>query len=428
MSDLRQLWTTLTRPRGARRRARWGRKGGSERSGVAILMVIATLMVLVVITSELAYGARVRFMVANHQRERAQAYWVARSGYNLARIILIADREIANQASGNSFIPDEIKGLLGGGMLWNMLGPMLNTGILRMIMGAGGSISDVDKEDLEAYEQSGEVPEEYKADEEDKPSRFSDKSFLDFDGDFMVEITDMESRFNINAFASEQTVGSITESGTGKALFAMMSGPENDQWFYEQNIDRWEVISNLKDWVDPDNVRSGLRGGYEDTLYNRLDPPYLTKNAPFDSLAEITMVDGWQGELYDRYADRFTVFGDPNGKVNYQTADDLVVYAAVSDCMQGAYTPDLWVTTLERLSEQDLLFIPAMLEPKDYVQKLVDAGVPMDANCAAGKLTKESKVFLVKATGIVAQSSVTLTAILDFTNASEGDLVYWRVD
>lgn len=389
-------------------------------------MVIATLMVLVVVTTELAYGARVRFMVANHQRERAQAYWVARSGYNLARIVLIADREMANQAKGNSFIPEEIKGLLGGGMLWNLIGPMLNTGILRMIMGAGGDIDDVDKEDMQEFQQSGELPEEYKA--EESTGLFNDKSFLDFEGDFIVEITDMESKFNINAFATEQAVGSITESGTGKALFAMMSGPENDQWFYEQNLDRWELVSNLKDWVDTDNVRSGLRGGYEDSLYNRLDPPYLTKNAPFDTLQEITMVEGWQGEVYDRYVDKMTVFGDPNGKVNYQTAEDLVVYAAVSECFQGSYQPDVWEQTLDRLSEQDLLFIPAMLEPKDYVRKLVEAGVPLDANCAAGKLTKESKVFLVQTSGLVGQTSVTLTAILDFTDASEGDLVYWRVD
>lgn len=428
MGMLRTLWTELTRPRGARRRAPWGRRSSSERSGVAILMVVATLMVLVVITSELAYGARVRFMVANHQRERAQAYWVARSGYNLARIILVADREIANQASGNSMIPQEVQGLLGGGMLWNMLGPMLNTGILRMIMGAGGDISDVDTEDMQEYQQTGEIPEEYREDEEEKESRFSDKSFLDFDGDFMVDIVDLESRFNLNAFATEAATGSITESGTGKALFAMMSGQENDQWFYEQNIDRWEVISNLKDWVDQDNVRSGLRGGYEDTLYNRLDPPYLTKNAPFDSLQEITMVDGWQGELYDRYKDRFTVFGDPNGKVNYQTADDVVVYAAVADCMQSSYTALMWEEQLERLAEQDMLFIPSMLEPKDYVQKIVDSGVPMDANCAVGKLVKESKTFLVTASGIVGQSEVTITAIIDFVNSSEGDLVYWRVD
>ena len=43
-----------------------------------------------------------------------------------------------------------------------------------------------------------------------------------------------------------------------------MSGQTEDQWFYDQNLDRWEVIANLKDWVDSDTTRSGTQEGYED--------------------------------------------------------------------------------------------------------------------------------------------------------------------
>ena len=80
-----------------------------------------------------------------------------------------------------------------------------------------------------------------------------------------------------------------TESPTAQRLFALMGGEENDEWFMERNIDRWEVIGNLKDWVDVDNLRSGGLGGDEDGLYNRLDDPYLTKNAKFDTLEEILL-------------------------------------------------------------------------------------------------------------------------------------------
>jgi hypothetical protein len=58
----------------------------------------------------------------------------------------------------------------------------------------------------------------------------------------------------------------------------------------------------------------------------------------------------------------------------------------------------------------------------------VTAGVPLNAACAAAKLTEDSKTFTITSTGMVGNSSVTVTAVLDFTNSTEGDLLYWRVD
>jgi type II secretory pathway component PulK len=418
VSPAARLWRALTRPRG------WGgQPARGRRSGVAILMVLATLMVLVVVTSELTYGARVRFLVAAHHQERVQSYWLARSGFNLYRIVLVANKELGRQAQGSSFLPAEIQAMIGDA-LWQMI-PSISTGMLRMLLGAGGDVDDIAEEDMEAFQQTGRAPADPEA--EEQVGRFSDRSFLDFDGDYNAEVQDHESKINLNAFAVD-TSPTVTESALGKALFAMMSGPENDQWFYERGIDRWEIISNLKDWVDADNVRSGLMGGYEDNLYNRLTPPYLTKNAPFDSLAEVALVDGWQGEVYDRYIDQLTVFGAGDGKVNYKTAEDLVIYASLAECLEGVYFPDMFVQTLERLSEQDLLFIPSMMKPKQYVDALVTAGVPLNAACAAAKLTEDSKTFTITSTGMVGNSSVTVTAVLDFTNSTEGDLLYWRVD
>ena len=44
------------------------------------------------------------------------------------------------------------------------------------------------------------------------------------------------------------------------ALFGLMSGQENDQWFYDRNLERWELIANLVDWMDVDTNRI-FRGG-----------------------------------------------------------------------------------------------------------------------------------------------------------------------
>ena len=57
-----------------------------------------------------------------------------------------------------------------------------------------------------------------------------------------------------------------------------MSG-RNDQWF-DNNIDRWEIISNVRDWVDNNAMRE-YSGGYEDHLYDQYDRLTSVKMRPW---------------------------------------------------------------------------------------------------------------------------------------------------
>ena len=169
--------------------------------------------------------------------------------------------------------------------------------------------NDLSEEDVESFKQEGRVSEDV-MEQSREGGIFNDRNFLDFNGDFSAEVQDTESKIDISQMANEN--GTLQESPTAQRLFALMGGEENDEWFMERNIDRWEVIGNLKDWVDVDNLRSGGLGGDEDGLYNRLDDPYLTKNAKFDTLEEIRLVAGWNGELFEKYKEQLTIWS--NGK------------------------------------------------------------------------------------------------------------------
>ena len=50
---------TLTRSRGTRR---------GRRSGIALLVAMTTIMLLTVVVTELSYTARVRYVIAVHER------------------------------------------------------------------------------------------------------------------------------------------------------------------------------------------------------------------------------------------------------------------------------------------------------------------------------------------------------------------------
>ena len=431
------LWHELTRPRtltrtrthrrdeGGRRVLRRGRRAGGRRSGIALLVAITTLLVLSVVVSELAYISRVRFLVAYHQRDRAQAYWLARSGVNIYTLVLVADKQIGNQIQ-------QFAGDIGFNSLWQMI-PVLNTGLMRMLFASGGvgdaGIDDLDDEQLEQFSQTGQVSDEVAAASREGGSVFDDRNFLDFEGDFSAEVTDNESKVDVNQFAGES--GPIQDSPVGQYLFALMSSEENDMWLRDRNLDRWEIIGNLRDWVDTDNVRSGGLGGYEDNLYNSQDPPYLAKNAKFDSIDEIRLVEGWQDDVFDKFGGYLTIYA--NGKSNPNNWDDIQHAAAIA---QGTGLPFESVITLPCLAEQtDNQIIGFSLvgmtfkNKRDYVNQVNGlCGVEMEANNLTLNFTGKSRVFTVKSTGLVGTSSVTITAVLDFNSTNVGQLRYWRIE
>jgi type II secretory pathway component PulK len=433
MNDLlHTVWRTLTRPRelslrtmsirslpeGALPLRGAARSQQGRRSGVAILMVVATLMVMTVVVTEIAYGSRVRLLTAAHQRDRVQAYWLARSGSNLYSLILMANKELAKNSALSGMA--ETMGIPIGDALWQMI-PVLNTGIIRMLMGGG----DVEDEDVETFKSTGHVSDEI-AEESREGGLFSDRNFLDFDGDFMAEVTDHESRININAFTND-TAQFVRESSTAQQVLYLMSGDENDAWLKARNLNAEELVGNLKDWVDKDTMRSGGLGGYEDSLYNTLDPPYLTKNAPFDTVQEMRVVAGWEGEVTDRFGEYLTVFGDSAGKVNILTAPPEVLNSLVRACAQPPPNDDQLGQCTSNIDDNTFGFPPSGSD--DFASRYLQyCGIELDKQCLKDKVTESSSTFTITSTGLVGTSSVTITAIMDFNRKSIGEKLYWRVD
>ena len=104
------------------------------------------------------------------------------------------------------------------------------------------------------------------------------------------------------------------------------------------------IINSVKDWIDSgdDEAITGLNGAESD-YYQDLDPPYVCRNSPFTHIGEFALVRGITPELFQlaggvtgisRY---MTVFGMTEkgstaftyeGKININTAD-LPVLAAI---------------------------------------------------------------------------------------------------
>ena len=385
-----------------------------SRRGVALLMVTMLLGFVAIVGTDISLSGEVRIQRAAHQRDELQAESLARSGINFYRLILVANKQLgenSQMASGAAML-----GINLGDALWQWL-PSINSSLLRMLMVMDGSVDD---EDVERLATDGLTAEERQASREEGVSMFAESNFLDFDGDFIAQITDEDSRISIVGLASAEE-GSIMENPTAIQLFGLMSGEENDQWFYQQNIDRWEIIANLKDWMDRDTDRSGALGGYEDNIYNSLESPYLTKNAPFDTKEEIRLVDGWQDAVFDRFGDSITIYGA--GRINVNTASDEVLTGLLKAYVTpspGDYQCEL---ILAQMREYALL--TQFTDGEDFITWLSGQGLTVDEALEA-VIGTNSDVFTVQSMGIVGDATSTITAVMDFSTESEGRIAYWR--
>lgn len=426
IASIARFWRWLTDPRSVRGRVRARR----SRGGVALLVVVTTMLVLTIVVTDLSYGSTVRLLVVSHQRDRAKADWLARSGVNLYRLLLMTSRQ-TESAIKNANIDPTMLGLpegtdlsaILGSALWQML-PTMNTGMLRMIFASGGDASDVSEEDASAFQKTGKVSDEVAAKSKEGTGLFSDKNFLDFDGDFSATVSDEDSKINVNLLALHDPSGSIQTDATALQLYGLMTGQENMEWLHERNLDPWVLIANLADWVDADNISCSATGGYEDNLYNRLDSPYVAKNAPFDTKEEIRLVDGWQDEVYEHFANDLTVFG--RGKINITTASPTLIAGLI----RAYVTPTPSDADLAQIMTQldTYTALSSFKKGKDFVQFLEGLGRTVDPNLA-GILTTTSRTFRLESTGMVGDSSATITTVMDFTSAAGGGKVlYWRED
>lgn len=386
-----------------------------------MLMVLTALLFMTVLVTEIAYSSRVRFLKTAHARDEIAADYLAQSGIAIYRLILVANKQLG-ESMGDS-MSGMAPGFNFGDALWQMV-PAINTGLLRMFFVSGGSVDDDELEDFATEGLTEEQREESR-----ESSHFSDKTFLDFDGDFAAEISDEDRKINVNRLGrscdATCTLATLQLDPIAIQLYGLMSGEAHDQWFYDRDIERWELIADMADWIDQDTNRI-WRGGYEDNLYNSLDSPYLSKNARFDTQAEIMLVEGWQDDVYERFGDEITVYGP--GKININTASD--------DMLKGIFKAYLEPTVTD--SEADRLLMQmrdtTMIvdftkgeEFQEWIEEQTNYTVREGLDLK-NEIKTSSETFKVVSTGMVGESSATAVCVLDFSSSKVGRIKYWRVD
>src|SRR3990167_10793033 len=70
-----------------------------NQKGIALLMVLSTIAVLTVAMVELGTNSRINYRMAVHNKERVQAYYLAKSGLNFSKLILKYNKQAEKMLS-----------------------------------------------------------------------------------------------------------------------------------------------------------------------------------------------------------------------------------------------------------------------------------------------------------------------------------------
>jgi len=417
-----------------RRRARGGARGGGQR-GMALILVLSSIAVLTAVAVDFAYNTQVDTRLAVSARDELRAYYLAKSATNLSRLLLSFQNQIDGQMGAAGAAAGGALGGMGNIRLWEAI-PLDSSAITAFVEATSGGPSDEEPPLAPLHPEPGEaIPTAGLA------------SFGSFDGAFMAEIEDEESKVNLNKLDNPGNRGIIAAT----QLLNLMVDPRWNFLFDEMNshrerYTREEILIRIRDWIDTDEVETTLNPGSptelfvpgfgdEEGPYTRYTPRYKPKNALFDSMEEVYQVAGITDRFMAAFGASLTVYPDINSKLNVNTNDPLQQLMLIRDAAADPLAPALNnPIIIEQILEQ--IAMVRMLGPmmgmtvQQFVSILEANGIvvrpEIKHNPAANDyLGDKSQTFLIRATGQAGTVSKTLVSVIRYDQGL-GRLLYYR--
>jgi len=380
------------------------------------MIVLIAIVILAAAVSEFSFNTRVNLRMTRNVQNEVKAYFNARSGIMVALFTLQA-KEVVDKMVGM------YAGLLGGANtnsieIWRAIGPLCD-GFSSSKLALYG----IDLVDLEGIDGMGAGENE----------------------SFTCKVELEDGKINLNQVKTPQDKQTLYVELRGLFMRYFHSDLFDEN---ERLLD--EVIGNIIDWADPDDNRSqfeagifveGLGGGGERAAPD--DAEYKVKNAFYDTVEEVRMVEGVTDDLFCLLDDRVTVYNTE--KLNINSADLETVKGLVCSHMldgglvvcnpqlraQGIPTPIDEVGYLFEVCRniKNQLFTPPFSSARaftNFFTKLsayTGTKLPLDVAALQKKVGTKGRVWRVTATGKAGPIERTLTAVVDTSTAR---IVYWR--
>jgi type II secretory pathway component PulK len=257
----------------------------TRQQGVALIVVSVTIAVLGAVLGDFTYNSRVDLEAASNARDSLRAEYLARSGIQLARLLIKVQQSVLDQSQVRKFIGDVQIGDFA---------PYL----MKAFGGADderagiGSLLGIDTSSMKGLG-------------------------VGKNASFDVEMTSDDGRLNINCG------GGINDVPRQQQTYAILSSlfwpPRYNKLFEAADADgqfwsRDDTARAIVDWADLDENRfepppAQASANAEDYRYDASRDPYKARNFYYDSIEEVTMVRGVSDELWGSFGEMWTVYG-----------------------------------------------------------------------------------------------------------------------
>ncbi len=428
-----------------------------NQKGIALLIVLSSLSIMTMAIVEFAYTSRINYRMAIQAKERLQAYYLARSALNFSKILLKYNKEAQKTAGEHA---DQL-----GGMKLEPLYRMvpLSSALLRSAM--SGELSGL----LGGGDEGGEESGEEKSDQIKQSMGMIDQTeaqkFLDFDGDFSSEITEEQTKFDLNRFFGVETQSPAYDLRK-RLLLSILKLPRFDKIFEDKREGREELVHAIADWVDTNGVINEfdqVQRGSENSQY---DQETKVKNGKMLTIEELRLVAGMTDELFTELKPFVTVYsGDDRINLCYAEEDmvraliyhfthfsgcsvssvefddekmkELVdeVLAACPDVEMAARSVEAKLGLVDSSSVDPTAADPLENDPQKSPRNSKNRPVqapPENNGCTfrfKNLLTGDNKVFYVKAIGEVGETRLTIHTVLsEGGKGNDFTTLYFRLE
>lgn len=425
--------------------------------GIAYLIVISFVTLMMSIVVSLKERTLLNHDIALNAEARLQSYYMARSALNFSRLLLLYNKKIESQIK-QSGVSDSTASKMGFQPLYRMfpLSSELLRGVAQM---AGSSAEEGGAAETEtAGEDMATAGSENTQDSFGKDVGLLQKEkfeeFLDFDGDFSVEVQEESARYSLSAI-SKMTPTSTSYDLHKKILLGILMRPKFRNFFDNQDREAPELAHALADFVDANdavNEFNQVERGREAAGYKGTD--IKPKNTKFLTLSELRLVPGMTDDIYANLEPYVTVYQSTD-KMNVCLGDEdlldalIVHYTTESGCVnpidpdKDDLLKDLREEVLANCTDvnamANALNVKLGIKSERDVAAVETSGTAESQQTSAqvsgckvqfkDLITASNDIFTLLATGQVGEVRTVIRLLLDTTssNATAWKTLYYQV-
>ncbi|MBF0571684.1 MAG: general secretion pathway protein GspK [Candidatus Omnitrophica bacterium] len=192
-----------------------------------------------------------------------------------------------------------------------------------------------------------------------------------------------------------------------------------------QDEDAVKLARALLDWRQ--YGEGEIKGFFSEDYYSNLQYPYPKKSADYETLDEILLVKGMNKQMYDKFINYVTIYGD--GAININTAskevlsalglpesliDKIFIVRRGKDAIDGTPDDHTFLQTFEIAADVNAV-----------IKLNLDEARAIDALNMKGLLTTNSFYFTIEAVGKLAGRSAS-SSVCAVYSSREDRIIYWK--